>query len=122
MTQRETRVLEALLTTSSRVEAAAAAGVNRETVAKLLARPDFREEYDRRREDMLQSACAALQSAMLTAVRVLSGIMKDEEANPSSRISAARTVLEYGVKLTEQVDILSRLEAVEQAIQEGNSP
>lgn len=119
MTQKELWILEALLQTSTRTEAANVAGVNRETVAKLLARPDFREEYNRRREDMLQASCSALQSSMLTAVQVLADIMQDEETPAGNRITAAKSVLEYGVKLTEQIDLLDRLGALEQLVKGG---
>lgn len=119
MTQKELRVLEALLQTSTRTEAAKIAGVNRETVAKLLARPDFREEYNRRREDMIQASCSALQASMLTAVQVLVNIMQDKGTPAGNRITAAKNVLEYGVKLTEQIDLLDRLEALERIVKEG---
>lgn len=119
MTTKQARVLEALLVSPSKSEAARMAKVDRETITRMLADPVFHAEYDRRREDALQVACAALQSTLQAAVDTLAQIMQDTENPPSSRIYAARTVLEYGIKLTEQVDILQRLEAVEQAMQEG---
>ena len=50
------------------------------------------------------------------AVAVLRGIMEDGEENGQVRVSAARSVLEYGLKLTEQTDILTRLTELEAAM------
>lgn len=39
--------------------------------------------------------------------------MEDTDENTQARISAARNILEYSVKLTEQTDILARLDELE---------
>ena len=41
-------------------------------------------------------------------------IVEDTDESSQARISAARSVLEYGIKLTETTDILSRLDELEQ--------
>lgn len=52
---------------------------------------------------------------MTEAVQTLTAIMGNEQNGPQSRIQAARSVLEYGVKLTELTDIAARVEALEEA-------
>lgn len=118
MTQKQTLVLEALLTTSSKEAAAAQARVSRATVDAYLADPDFIAEYNTRRRGMVDAACTALQASLCAAADTLTEIMKDSQNGPNSRIQAARSVLEYGVKLTELTDLAARVEALEAAQRE----
>lgn len=43
-------------------------------------------------------------------------IMEDRDENGQVRVTAARSVLEYGLKMTETTDVLSRLQELEAAI------
>ena len=45
--------------------------------------------------------------------------MTDTEQNGQIRVSAARSLLEFGMKLTEQADILARLQELETAMEGG---
>ena len=49
-------------------------------------------------------------------------IMNNPKAPPQTRLNAARTVLEYGFKSIEQLDILKRLEALEAAEKSRKTP
>lgn len=118
MTQKQVRVLSALLSTPSKEAAAAEAGVSRQTVDNYLADPDFRAEYNAQRSSMVDAACTTLQAALTDAASTLTEIMKNTENSPGSRIQAARSVLEYGVKLTELTDLAARVEALETAQKE----
>ena len=107
------KILAALIANRSVPEAARAAGVSERTVYSRLADDDFRAEYEQRRRCTLDTACKTLQSALTDAVDVLTNIMKDADTSPQSRITAARSVLEYGVKLTELTDLAARVAALE---------
>lgn len=45
---------------------------------------------------------------------MLTSIMANERLNSGNRITAARSVLEYGVKLTELTDLAARVKALEE--------
>lgn len=105
--------MTALLTTRSVPEAARAAGVSERTVYSRLSNEGFCAAYEQKRRATLDNACKCLQSALTDAVEVLTAIMKDAEAATQHRITAARSVLEYGVKLTELTDLAARVEALE---------
>lgn len=113
------KIIAALIAENTIPAAAAAAGVHESTIFRRLADDAFRAEYERRRRATLDAACKALQAVMTDAVEVLTGIMKDSETGPSARISAARSVLDYGVKLTELTDLAARVEALEAAAKEA---
>lgn len=119
MKTNDEKILSALLSANTIGAAAAAAGVSERTVYARLADDDFRAEYERRRRATLENACKTLQSALTDAVEVLTSIMQDAENSPQSRITAARSVLEYGVKLTELTDLAARVEALEAAAKEA---
>ena len=121
MTQKQSEVLQALLTTTSKEAAASAAGVNRKTIDKYLQNDDFQQEYIRQRRQLIDNACGDLQRAMAEAVQTLTDIMRNDQNGTQSRIQAARSVLEYGVKLTELTDIAARVEALEEAAKEANA-
>jgi len=113
------KIIAALIAEKTIPAAAAAAGVHESTIFRRLADDSFRAEYERRRRATLDNACRTLQSALTDAVDVLTSIMQDAENSPQSRITAARSVLEYGVKLTELTDLAARVAALEAAAKEA---
>ena len=119
MRNNDEKILSALIATKTIGAAAVAAGVSERTIYSRLADDAFRAEYERRQSMTLDAACKALQEAMTDAVDVLTNIMQDAENSPQSRISAARSVLEYGVKLTELTDLAARVAALETAAKEA---
>ena len=119
MKKNDEKLLLALLTTSTISGAAEKAGVTEKTIRNRLSDNDFRAEYKRRQSMTLDAACKALQEAMTDAVDVLTDIMKETRASAANRISAARSVLEYGYKLTELTDLAARVAALEVAAKEA---
>lgn len=119
MKPNDEKILSALVATHTITEAARIAGVSERTIYARLADDDFRAEYDKRRRETLDHACKRLQTALTDAVDVLTSIMQDGRINASNRITAARSVLEYGVKLTELTDLAARVAALETAAKEA---
>ncbi len=116
MTPKMQKALLALLTSSTREKAAAAAGITSKTLRGYLADPEFRAEYKKAFRDMVEEATRQSQQALAPALTTLREIVEDGEENAQARISAARSLLEYGMKMTEQADILTRLQELENAI------
>lgn len=113
MKTNDEKLLAALLKEKSVPAAAALAGVAESTLYRRLADDSFRAEYERRQRATLDAVCNALQEAMSEAVEALIAVMRSDSAPSASRVSAARCVLDYGVKLTELTDLLERVEALE---------
>lgn len=112
---REEKILAALLAAPTVREAAITSGIPERTVYKYLARPDFRAEYQRQRTELVRVAWDGLRGTLEEATAVVRGLIADPLAPPQTRLNAARTVLEFTLKATEQLDILTRLEALEAA-------
>jgi hypothetical protein len=102
-----------VLACGATVEAAArTVGVSDRTVYRRLKDAAFRRKLQDLRADMVQRTSGALTAAGAEAVRTLLGLLK--EATPGSvRLGAARAVLEWGVKLRENVELEERLQALE---------
>ena len=65
---------------------------------------------------MVENATRKVQQTLDPAVAVLREIMEDRDENGQVRVTAARSVLEYGLKMTETTDILTRLDELEAAM------
>lgn len=113
MTPNQQRALQALLTQPNKKAAAEAAGITPRTMTTYLSDPDFQREYKKAFGQLVQDATRQAQQALSPALSALLDIVKDEDENSSARIAAARSLLEYGLRLTEFSDILAELETVE---------
>ena len=113
MTQRKEKALQALLVSRTRAEAAAAAGVGISTLREYMKDPEFIERYKQAFGDMVRDATRQAQQTLSPALSTLREIMEDREEQTQARISAARSILEYSLKLCEQTDILEQLRDLE---------
>lgn len=119
MTPKQQKALVALLTQPTKEKAATAAGITSKTLRSYLDDPEFRAEYRKAYSELVEDATRKVQQTLDPAVAVLREVMEDGSENGQVRVSAARSVLEYGLKMTEQTDILNRLQDLEAAMQEG---
>lgn len=119
MTPKQQKALVALLTQPTKEKAATAAGITSKTLRSYLDDPEFLAEYRKAFSDLVEDATRKVQQTLDPAVAVLREVMENDSENGQVRVSAARSVLEYGLKMTEQTDILNRLQELEAAMQEG---
>lgn len=114
MTQRKEKALQALLVSRTRAEAAKAAGIGESTLRTYMQDSEFLERYRQAFGDMVRDAARQAQQTLSPALSTLREIMEDREEPASARITAARSILEYTLKLGEQVDILEQLRELEE--------
>ena len=113
-------ILTALLSNPTVREASAAVGVPEQTIYSWLRKPEFKAEYEKRKRELMDDTRSYLQVRLQEANAVVFSIMHDSEAPSQTRLNAARTVFEYCAKLTEQADIISRLDALEAIANDDN--
>lgn len=111
--------MAALLTSSTQAEAADKAGLSERTIRSYLSDPGFAAEYAQRRQELLTAATAQLQQSLAAAVAALRDILQDDENSATARIAAAKVLLENGLKYSELCDLFRRMEAVENALKQG---
>ena len=107
----------ALLQNPTLTGAAKQVGIGEATLWRWLQQPDFEEAYRRARQTAVDQAISQLQQATGEAVDTLRQVQTDTEAPPSSRVAAAKTVLEMAFKLREAEEMESRLTALEEKLQ-----
>lgn len=110
---RQQRALSALLTHPTKEAAAAAAGITSKTLRGYLADPLFQAEYKKAFGGLVEDAARQARQALSPALSTLREIAADGNETAQVRISAARSVLEYGLRLTEQADIAAKLQELE---------
>ena len=113
LTPKKERALQALLTQPTKKEAAAAAGISPRTLRDYLADPEFQKEYKKAFRQLVSDATRQAQQALSPAISALRDIVEDDTENSSTRIAAARSLLEYGLRMTEFSDILQELDGLE---------
>ena len=106
-------LLAALLTNPTVKEAAASISMPETTAYNWLRKPDFSEEYRRRKRQAVSEASDYLQKKISEAAQVIITIMNNADAPSQTRLSAARSIIEFGYKIVEQDEIIARIEALE---------
>ena len=107
------KAIVALLTTSSISEAAATAGIGERTLFRWMQRDSFQQAYREAKRQAVGQAISHLQRCASDAVRALQDVVNDAEAPASTRVSAAKAVLEMAVKAVELEDVESRVAVLE---------
>jgi hypothetical protein len=113
LTRKQDEVIAALLVSPSQDAAAQQCGINTSTLGRWQKDPGFQAAYREAKRGLVVHATTLLQRMASAAVGTLGAIMVDKTAPASSRVAAARTVLELSLRGVELDDLLTRLETLE---------
>jgi hypothetical protein len=105
------RALSALLSSGSIADAATRCGLNEKTLRRYLADAEFQTEFRAARRVVFEQNIVRLQSLHAGAVDTLERNLNCE--NPSVEVRAAQIIIEGNRKDFETLDILERLEKIE---------
>jgi DNA-binding MurR/RpiR family transcriptional regulator len=114
LTPKQETALLALLDNSTIEAAYKAAGISKATMWRFMQDANFQARYRQARRQLVETAIAQLQSDCTIAVRVLREVAEDTEAPASSRVAAAKTIIEQSVAAIELTDLQERLERLEE--------
>lgn len=120
MTPNKEKLLAALLTSRSKKDAAAAAGIAERTMRTYFEDPEFCQRYRKAFAGVIEDATRQAQALLMPALSTLQTVMEDEEIPAQARITAAKSIIDYSLKLTEQADILEQLRELERWKEELN--
>ena len=120
MTPNKEKLLAALLTSRSKKEAAAAAGIAERTMRTYFEDPEFCQRYREAFAGVIEDATRQAQALLMPALSTLQTVREDEEIPAQARITAAKSIIDYSLKLTEQADILEQLRELERWKEELN--
>ena len=115
---RKRRRFALALTTCKSVKAAAAkAGIAERTAWLWLREPAVRAAANEALDAVLASATHNAAALMTQALNTLAQVMADQEASSSSRVSAARAILETGLRYNEHLALVERVAALEELLE-----
>lgn len=112
--QKKEQAIIALLACPTIHAAAEQIGIAPVTLYRWLREESFVEAYREARKEAVGRAITVIQNSAGEAVRTLSQIMQDPNASPSSRVSAAKTVLEFSIKAVEIDELERRIKTLEE--------
>ena len=120
LSRNKERAISALLSHPSIPGAAKIIGVGEKTLWRWLQLENFKRRYKEARREVVRQAIALVQAGMSDAVKALQDVMTDEKAPASARVSAARAMIDMGLKASEIMDLESRIENLESQLSGGN--
>ena len=105
--------LDALMVESTYADAARRANVAESTLRRWLRDDEaFKAAYRRASDGFLQEAAFQAKFALRTSLATLEQVCVSS-ASDVARVSAARSIIDGALRLTEVADVLARLEALE---------
>ena len=118
LSRKQEQAIIALLQMPTIGEAAKAAGIGESTLGRWLQNDEFQERYREAKRQAVAQAVTRLQQVCSEATEALRGVLNDTEAPASSRVSAAKTVLEMAIKGVELEDLAGRVDKLEKLSKE----
>lgn len=112
-TWRQRRFIAALLVCPTIREAAAQAGIGESTAWAYMRQPAVQQELARYQDATLSTASLRLADAMQLAIDTFEGVMKNSTASDAAKVSAARAVLDGGLRVAELVVLAQRIARLE---------
>jgi hypothetical protein len=92
--------------------------IKRATYYSYLNNELVKAEIDKIRAELLSNTTTFLQSNLKTCSDELMQIITNKETQPQIKISAINSVFNNCSKLTEQIDIITKIDAIEQRLSE----
>jgi DNA-binding MurR/RpiR family transcriptional regulator len=114
LSRRHEAVVVALLANPTITCAAQAAGVSESTVWRLMQREDFQRRYREAQDKAFDGALGALQAAGTEAIDSLKRNLTC--GTPAAEVQAAKAILDFTLKVREQLDYDRRLRQLEDAL------
>lgn len=121
LSRKQEQAISALITSPTISAAAIACSVGDATLRRWLKLPQFSTAYKEARRGTVSQAVACMQQASSEAVQTLREIMGNTDAPATSRLSAAKTILELSLKSVELDNLEERLSLLEASMAEDHN-
>lgn len=121
LTRKQEQAIAALLTCQTIAAAANTAGIGEATLFRWLQLDDFQKAYRSARWQAVSQAITQIQSATSGAVATLCEIAGDRNAPATTRVTAAKSILDLALKAIEVEDMAARISLLEKRVEEADS-
>lgn len=102
------KIIAALMEHGTIEKAAKAAGLSERAIYDRMKTYEFQAKYQSARTDILRDACVNASQRISGALDVITEIMQDQEAAPTTRLQAASIVLKSAGDFTERLRVAER--------------
>lgn len=109
-------LVSALLSCSTIKQAAESVGLSEQAVYSRLRKVDFRTKLQNARTTQFQVISSKLEDANFKALDTLINILDDSEVSAGIKVKASQTLLDLSLKNREQIDVISRIENLEEML------
>lgn len=109
-------MISALLTCPTIKQASESVGLSEQSVYSRLRKVDFRTKLQNARNDQFQVISSKLEDANFLALDTLIKILDDKEVSAGVKVRASQTLLDLSLKNREQIDVISRIENLEEML------
>ena len=107
------QIIAAILSSTTNKQAAQKCELSETQFYKRIRADRFKQKLDQVKGELLANATTAMQNGMSEAAQTMLEIMQNESIAPQIRLNAADSIIRNGIRLTEQNDILRRLDVLE---------
>ena len=117
LSPKQEKAIIAMLSEATLDKAAKRVKVDPSTLYRWTLQPEFKEAFTKAQRECWERAIGHLQRLATAATQCLENVMSDPNSNAGSKVSAARTILEYAARGVELQDFEQRLSRLEERIQ-----
>lgn len=111
------KVALSMLTCSTFKEVSEKTGISIATIRRYRHNKEFQEILENVKQEIYNETIQKAQGYCLESLNVLKSIMNDKTATDSARVSAARTIIEFGINVKEQEAIIDQIKEIERRIE-----
>lgn len=112
----DNQLISALLSCPTIKQASESVGLSEQSVYSRLRKPDFRAQLQNARDNQFQVISSKLEDANFKALDTLICILDDSEVSAGIKVKASQTLLDLSLKNREQIDVISRIENLEEML------
>lgn len=118
LTRKQDIAIASLLQAPNLAEAAKMTKISESTLWRWMKLDHFNKAYLQAKRESVRQAIAQIQQTCGDAIKTLREVMANSDAPASSRVAAARVVLEMAIKAVEFEDLEGRVAELEQIMRE----
>ena len=86
------------------------------TVYNHMNEAGFKDDFNKAKRDILEATCNKLTSNLLAGVETVAEIMNNTDNSPQIRLNAVGLLFNTCIRLTEQTEVLQRIEKLERSV------
>ena len=116
LSDNEIKFIDEYIKNDSIVDICKNCGISKQTYYNYINKPQIKKILNQMRVEVLQNTTKKLQNNLQLCSDELIKIIKSDKTAPQIKINAINSVFNYCSKLTEQVDVLSKISEIEDII------